>query len=69
MTRKTESANEQSHQRRAEAARRNPSEVEADVVRLEDRTREELYELAQRLEIAGHAELSRSELIEAIRRR
>lgn len=38
-------------------------------VRLEDRPQVELYELAQKLGIAGYAELSRTELIEALRRR
>jgi hypothetical protein len=37
--------------------------------RLEERTREELFELARQLEIPGHAEMSKAELIEAIRRR
>ena len=36
---------------------------------LEERTTEELYALASELRIAGHTEMSRSELIEAIRRR
>jgi hypothetical protein len=37
--------------------------------RLEERPQVELYELAQKLEIAGYSEMSRQELIEAIRRR
>jgi hypothetical protein len=36
---------------------------------LEERTRTELFELAQRLEIPGHAAMSKAELVEAIRRR
>jgi hypothetical protein len=36
---------------------------------LEDRTRTELFELAKGLEIVGYADMSRPELIEAIRRR
>jgi hypothetical protein len=36
---------------------------------LEERTTEELYALAAELRIAGHTEMGRSELIEAIRRR
>jgi len=37
--------------------------------RLEDRTRVELFELARRLDVAGYAEMSKAELVEAIRRR
>lgn len=37
--------------------------------RLEDRTRLELYEMAHRLEIAGSADMTKAELVEAIRRR
>jgi hypothetical protein len=37
--------------------------------RLEERTQTELYELARELGIAGRDEMSRAELIEAIRRR
>ena len=37
--------------------------------RLENRTREELFELARRLEIPGHTEMDKAELVEAIRRR
>jgi hypothetical protein len=36
---------------------------------LEERTTEELYALAAELRIAGHTEMSRPDLIEAIRRR
>jgi hypothetical protein len=36
---------------------------------LEERTREELYELAGQLGIAGRSDMGKSELIEAIRRR
>lgn len=36
---------------------------------LEERTRLELYELASQLGIAGRSDMSKSELIEAIRRR
>jgi hypothetical protein len=43
--------------------------VEASGARLEDRTRTELFELAHRLDIAGYADMSKSELVEAIRRR
>jgi hypothetical protein len=39
------------------------------VARLEDRTRVELFETAQRLGIAGYAEMTKGELVEAIRRR
>lgn len=38
-------------------------------VRLEDRPQVELFALAQQLGIGGFAEMSRPELIEAIRRR
>ena len=38
-------------------------------VRLEERTREELYELARELGIPGFGEMSKTDLIEAIRRR
>jgi hypothetical protein len=37
--------------------------------RLEDRTRTELFEMARRLEIAAYTEMSKPELVEAIRRR
>jgi len=37
--------------------------------RLEERTRLELHEMAHRLDIAGASEMSKPELIEAIRRR
>jgi len=43
--------------------------TEAIPPRLEERTRTELFELAQRLGIAGFAEMSKTELVEAIRRR
>jgi hypothetical protein len=42
---------------------------EESLVRLEERTRVELYELARELGIAGRDEMTKSELIEAIRRR
>lgn len=42
---------------------------EAPPPRLEERTRSELYELAGQLGIAGRSEMTRLELIEAIRRR
>lgn len=45
------------------------SSAAADVVRLEDRPQVELFELAQKLGIGGYAEMSRAELIEALRRR
>jgi hypothetical protein len=52
------------------AGRRSPrSETQKAGVRLEDRPQVELYELAQQLGIGGYSELSRAELIEAIRRR
>ena len=51
---------------RAEQPRPVPGAASA---RLEDRPQVELYELAQKLEIAGYAEMSRPELIEALRRR
>jgi len=40
-----------------------------DVARLEERTQEELYQLAKDLHIPGHMDMTRPELIEAIRRR
>lgn len=40
-----------------------------DVTRLEDRTRVELYELARRLDVPGYADMSKAELVEALRRR
>jgi len=43
--------------------------AEAIPPRLEERTQTELFELAQRLGIAGFAEMSKAELVEAIRRR
>lgn len=42
---------------------------EQDGPRLEDRPRMELYEIAKRLEVPGCTEMSKPELIEAIRRR
>lgn len=48
--------------------RKQASEA-SEPARLEDRTRTELYELARELGIAGRDEMSRAELIEAIRRR
>ena len=53
------------------SASRHPKReaTEESPVRLEDRTRTELFELAQRLGIAGFAEMSKTELVEAIRRR
>lgn len=70
MSRKTKSVKKERHApQRADSVEQKPGGAASDVVRLEDRTREDLYQLAQRLEIAGHAELSKSELIEAIRRR
>lgn len=44
-------------------------QAQGGTIRLEDRTTEQLYALAAVLGIPGHMELSRSELIEAIRRR
>jgi hypothetical protein len=38
-------------------------------VPLEQRTRDELYNLARELQIAGRGEMTKAELIEAIRRR
>lgn len=53
-----------------QAASRSPrSKAQQAGVRLEDRPQVELYELAQQLGIGGYSELSRAELIEAIRRR
>jgi hypothetical protein len=46
-----------------------PQDDEAVPLPLEERTRTELFALAQRLEIPGHAEMSKAELVEAIRRR
>lgn len=56
-------------QPKAEAARRRPPPAREVPPRLEERTTEELYALAAELRIAGHTRMSRSELIEAIRRR
>lgn len=53
----------------ARADQGRPARDVAGGVRLEDRPQVELYELAQQLGIAGYAELSRPELIEALRRR
>lgn len=50
--------------KRAPAPAKEPART-----RLEDRTRTELYQLARELGIAGRDEMSRAELIEAIRRR
>jgi hypothetical protein len=54
-------------------ARREPARAakgrQARPPRLEERTRSELYELAGELGIAGRSEMTRLELIEAIRRR
>jgi len=57
---------------RSDATRKHTGRDEParpDVPRLEERTTEELYALAGQLGIPGHMELSRPELIEAIRRR
>jgi len=54
---------------RRSAERRPAREEPAGPGRLEDRTRLELYELARKLGIAGRSEMSRAELVEAIRRR
>jgi hypothetical protein len=56
------------------SARRGGSDAgrrtsKADPKRLEERTRLELYELAKELGIAGRADMTKSELVEAIRRR
>jgi uncharacterized protein with von Willebrand factor type A (vWA) domain len=56
------------------SAAKSPSDREAktesrDVGRLEERTRVELFELARRLDVAGYADMSKAELVEAIRRR
>jgi hypothetical protein len=58
----------------AGAARRTPrgnasQRTGADPQRLEERTRLELYELAKELGIAGRGDMTKSELVEAIRRR
>lgn len=54
----------------SKTAKRSPaSGTQQAGVRLEDRPQVELYELAQELGIGGYSELSRAELIEAIRRR
>lgn len=52
---------------RKDEARRKAGEPPR--ARLEERTRLELYELAGELGIAGRGEMTKSELIEAIRRR
>ncbi len=53
-----------------QGAKRGPAaEAKPTTPRLEDRTRVELYEMARRLDIAGSAEMSKTELVEAIRRR
>lgn len=54
--------------RKGESERKGKS-PEQQHPRLEERTREELYELAGELGIAGRTDMSKSELIEAIRRR
>lgn len=54
---------------KARAATPRPAAGSEAPPRLEERTTEELYALAAKLRIAGHTEMSRSELIEAIRRR
>jgi hypothetical protein len=52
-----------------QGSRRDATAKSSSEPRLEDRTRVELYEMAHRLEIAGATEMSKPELIEAIRRR
>ena len=56
-------------QRRNADSARMPRRDERSTKRLEDRTRTELFEMARRLEIAGFADMSKPELVEAIRRR
>lgn len=53
----------------AKSPRREAKPEAGDVARLEERTRVELFELARRLDVAGYAEMSKAELVEAIRRR
>lgn len=60
---------QQRNQKTTNAPRASQHGEAAEVTRLEDRPRTELYALAQRLEIAGCADMSKPELIEAIRRR
>lgn len=59
----TRSGGTQTHMPRGTRAQQD------EPTRLEERTTEELYALAGQLGIPGHMELSRPELIEAIRRR
>lgn len=53
----------------AKSPRREAKPETGDVARLEERPPAELYELARRLEVPGYAELTKAELVEAIRRR
>jgi hypothetical protein len=53
----------------AKSPRRETTPEAGDVARLEDRTRVELFELARRLDVPGYADMSKAELVEAIRRR
>ena len=55
--------------REAKTGKRAPKRQAEAPPRLEDRTREDLYALARDLEIPGFVEMSKAELIEAIRRR
>jgi len=52
-----------------EPQKRSSKSTGHDVERLEERTQEELYQLAKDLHIPGHMDMTRPELIEAIRRR
>lgn len=54
---------------RAQRAAGARARAAGETARLEERTREELYELARRLDIAGRSDMSKAELVEAIRRR
>lgn len=51
------------------AAKEKSRNANDEFARLEEQTREELFALAQKLRIPGHSEMSRADLIEAIRRR
>jgi hypothetical protein len=58
-----------SQSKRKSGGPRPQERAAAGEARLEDRTREDLYALARDLGIPGFSEMSKAELIEAIRRR
>jgi len=51
----------------AQAAGDDPGETGGKASDYEDRTREELYERAQELDIEGRSDMTREELIDALR--